>query len=211
MHRYFIKIPWLLRRVYPEFVWKIPSKERVVYLSFDDGPHPVITPFVLDLLVKFDARASFFCIGDNVQRHPDIYRRMVAEGHAVGNHTNNHLNGWKTDDEEYVQNIRDASVHIRSSLFRPPYGRIKKSQARMMKQSADLKQLRVIMWDVLSGDFDTAFTPEICFRNVVDNVSPGSVIVFHDSEKAFGNLRQCLPEVLSWLKTEGYAMRAIPA
>jgi len=205
---YFVKTPWLLKKIYPYGIWDFPSTTKTVYLSFDDGPHPAITPFVLDQLDRYNAKASFFCIGKNVVAHKDIFEMIVRKGHRVGNHTQNHLNGWKTADEDYIANIQEAGQYINSNLFRPPYGRIKKSQAiAMQKKFAGMK---IIMWDVLSADFDTGIDAERCTRNVVQNVRPGSIVVFHDSEKAFPRLEHTLPAVLENLSAQGYQFDAIP-
>ena len=150
---YFKKTPWWLKRIYKNCIWQINTKQKIIYLSFDDGPHPIATPFVLDELKKHNAKATFFCIGKNVVLYPEIYKRIIAEGHSVGNHTLNHLNGWKTKNETYIKNIQSASKHINSNLFRPPYGRITFQQLQILSH---LQQpFKVIMWSVLSGDFDT--------------------------------------------------------
>ena len=196
---YFVKTPWWLKRCYPSRVWDVPTTEKILYLSFDDGPHPECTPFVLDELKKYNAKASFFCIGKNVEEYPLLYNRILEEGHAVGNHTQHHLNGWQTDDETYLDDFMMASKNIHSSLFRPPYGRIKNSQAKKLK-----KGTHIVMWSVLSGDFDPAMTGERCYENVVSNVSEGSIVVFHDSDKAFPLLQYALPRVLEKLSEEGY-------
>jgi len=207
MHRYFIKMPWLVRKLYSDYLFQLPGEGGAVYLSFDDGPHPVITPWVLDLLKEYGAKASFFCIGKNVEQYPGTYARILDEGHAVGNHTHRHLRGWKTDDEAYVADAKEAASLIRSQLFRPPYGRIRSSQARRLMNGEG--GYRVIMWDVLSGDFDKNFSGEQCFQNVAKHVREGSIIVFHDSEKAFPNLKIALPKTLEFLKNEGYLMKKI--
>src|SRR5437762_258661 len=208
MHRYFIKTPWLVRRFFPSYTWRMPADGRAVYLTFDDGPHPEITPWVLDQLKKYGAEASFFCIGNNVERFPDVYRQVLTAGHAVGNHTFHHLNGWKTDDEKYLADVAAASKLISTNLFRPPYGRIRKRQAEGLSPllGGDIK---VIMWDVLSADFDRGFSPEDCYRHVVKNVGAGSVIVFHDSEKAWPNLSVALPRALEFLAANGYKCKKI--
>lgn len=206
MHRYFIKTPWIVKKILPDYVWSLPSDEKVIYFTFDDGPHPTITPWVLDELKKFDAAASFFCIGNNVEKYPDIYQRILEEGHAVGNHTNSHLKGWKTKDETYIYDSLKAAERIKTNLFRPPYGRIKNKQA---KQITQVLRSKIIMWDVLSADFDTGFSPEQCFANVKENATAGSIVVFHDSEKAFPNLKIILPELLQFFAEQGYWFRRI--
>ena len=209
MHRYFIKISWFIRWLFPSYVWRIPSEEKAVYLTFDDGPDPVVTPWVLQELKKYDAPATFFCIGENVQLHPDVYRQLLTENHAVGNHTFHHFNGWNTNKEIYINDVVKAAAFIDSNLFRPPYGRIRSAQAKEIPVALGKSDAQIIMWDVLSADFDPAFTPEQCLANVIDNVSAGSIIVFHDSEKAFPNLRYALPVVLEFLKKEGYILKKI--
>lgn len=154
--------------------------EKIIYLTFDDGPHPVATPFVLDTLKKYNAKATFFCIGKNVAQHPDIYKRILLEGHTTGNHTHNHLNGSKNSNEEYIANIKEAKKYIDSNLFRPPYGRITGFQVKLLNRA-----FNIIMWDVLSADFDIHLSPEKCSRNVIKSAREGSIVVFHDSEKAF--------------------------
>lgn len=208
MHKYFIKTPWLVRKLFQQYTWNIPNRDGEVYLTFDDGPHPTITPWVLDELAKFNAKATFFCIGKNVQHHPEVYERILAEGHAVGNHTQHHLNGWHTPAELYLTDIREAAHHIHSSLFRPPYGRIKSQQFKLLK--AERKgNLKLVMWDVLTADFDTSYTPEQCLLHATKNIRSGSVVVFHDSEKAFQNMGYSLQGTLAFLKTEGYQCRII--
>jgi peptidoglycan-N-acetylglucosamine deacetylase len=207
MHRFFIKTPWLVQRYFSSYVWFIPTKEKVVYLTFDDGPHPDITPFVLNELKKYNAKATFFCVGSNVVKYPETYQRIVTEGHAVGNHTQNHVNGWKVPSDVYLSNVSEGFVHIHSHLFRPPYGRIKRDQAASILQKHP--GTRIIMWDVLSADFDQRISPEGCFQNVVKNISRGSIIVFHDSVKAFRNLAYALPKTLEKLSGNGYRMERI--
>lgn len=204
---YLVKTPWWLRALYPGFIWQLPSKEKVLYLTFDDGPHEMATPFVLDQLKQYNAKASFFCIGKNVMAHAGIYERIIQEGHAVGNHTQQHLNGWKTNDELYLSDIHEASQSIRSNLFRPPYGRIKRSQHRKLL-AAD-PGYKIIMWSVLSADFDTNLTPESCLAYVLYHSRPGSIIVFHDSTKAWERLQYALPRVLAHFSKEGYAFKSI--
>jgi peptidoglycan-N-acetylglucosamine deacetylase len=204
---YFVRTPWWLRRLYRGLVWRVPTAEKVLYLTFDDGPHPVATPFVLDELGKHGAKGTFFCIGKNVEAYPDIYRRILLEGHRVGNHTQDHLNGWKVDGMRYVENIRVAAQRIDSDLFRPPYGRIGSLQSSVLRSAPFNYQ--IIMWDVLSADFDRALTGERCARNVIRNGRPGSIVVFHDSEKALERLREALPAVLKEFGARGYRFEVI--
>jgi peptidoglycan/xylan/chitin deacetylase (PgdA/CDA1 family) len=204
---YSIKTPWWLKLLYTDCVWQIKDTTKNIFLTFDDGPHPTITPFVLDELKKYNAKATFFCIGKNVLLHNDIYRRIITEGHTIANHTHNHLNGWKTDNDIYLENIAEAKKHIDSKLFRPPYGRITKYQLQQL--TTKRFQLRPIMWSVLSGDFDKKITPEKCLSNVVKNAKSGSIIVFHDSEKAFERLQYALPKVLEYFTRQGYSFEKI--
>ena len=176
----------------------MPVNDNAVYLTFDDGPHPQITPWVLDELKKYNAKASFFCVGKNVVKHEDIYHRIVEEGHALGNHTHNHLNGWRVSDREYMHDIKEAAKHIATNLFRPPYGRIRAKQFDKLNMAMQLRS-KLIMWDVLSADFDTAISPEQCLKNVMSNTKSGSIIVFHDSQKAYTNLVYTLPRVMQLL------------
>jgi len=205
---YLIKTPFWLRALYPGCTWKLPSSDKVIYLSFDDGPHPEATPFVLAQLKKFNANASFFCIGNNVLSYANIYEQIIQEGHAVGNHTYDHLNGWKTDTSTYIDNINSASNLIVSNLFRPPYGRIKRAQLNAIKINKSLPQ-QIIMWDVLSGDFDVNLTGEQCARNVIKHAKSGSIVVFHDSAKAWERLQVALPAVLDYFSALGYRFEVI--
>lgn len=206
---YLIKTPFWLRAFYPKCTWNIPSKEKVIYLSFDDGPHPEATPFVLAELKKYNAKATFFCIGNNVLKHPNIYESILKAGHRVGNHTYDHLNGWKTTTNDYIENIKDAVNLIESNLFRPPYGRITKNQIRLLHQQVNLPQ-EIIMWDVLSADFDLQLKGEDCARNVIKYTKPGSIIVFHDSQKAWDRMSVALPMVLDYFSQLGYRFESIP-
>lgn len=210
---YFVKTNWFLRRLYPSgCIWHFSRKEPVIYLSFDDGPHPEATAFVLDELRRYGARASFFCIGKNVDAHPELYRRMLDEGHTVGNHTQHHLNGWKTPDKDYINDVREAARRIESRLFRPPYGRITRFQARVLTARENVHQstrFRIIMWDVLSGDFDYKNSGEQCASNVTRHAGNGSIVVFHDSEKALPRLRYALPETLKFFTEKGFKFEAI--
>ena len=205
---YFIKTPFWLRLIYKSCIWRKPTQERVLYLSFDDGPHPEATPFVLEQLAIFDAKASFFCIGKNVQLYPDIYAALIDANHTVGNHTQNHVNGWKNNTANYIVDIQEATNSISSNLFRPPYGRISFAQIKALRSDPSLPQ-DIMMWDVLSGDFDTTITGDECAQNVIQHAGPGSIIVFHDSAKAMDRLRVALPKVLSHFSNLGYQFKAL--
>ncbi len=203
---YFVKTPFFLRRLYPTLVWKKPSKNSI-YITFDDGPIPDVTPFVLKTLDEYNAKATFFCIGDNVRKYPEIYQSVLNGGHKVGNHTFNHLKGWVTDDDEYLENVSQCAEIVQSNLFRPPYGKIKKTQIKALQSR--YPDMQVIMWDVLSGDFDQRLNPEKCLRQVISNTSPGSIIVFHDSLKAFNVLEYVLPRALKIWHKKGFKMETL--
>lgn len=207
--RYFIKTPWWLKKFYSSYRWDMPTKEKLIYLSFDDGPHPEVTSFVLDELRKRQALATFFCIGKNVVAEPGLYRRILDDGHAVGNHTHHHLNGWKTKDEIYLSDISEAGRYIDSTLFRPPYGRITSFQAKNIAKALRKESCSIVMWDVLSGDFDAKLSGEDCLQNVILNAKNGSIIVFHDSEKAFPRLQYCLPRILDFFEKKGVLFEKI--
>ncbi len=212
MKKYFIKTPWWLKKIYSRYTWSLPTSEKILYLTFDDGPHPTVTPFVLDTLQQYNAKATFFCIGKNVTEHHDVYKRLLSEGHAVGNHTHNHFNGWKTDDKLYIDNILEAAKWIDSNLFRPPYGRITNFQAKNLQQISlnnSTHKTNIIMWDVLSADFDTTISGEDCLKNVLGKATNGSIIVFHDSEKAFPRLQFALPKTLAHFHNLGYSFKKI--
>jgi len=204
---YLVKSPLLLKWYYPSLVWNKSRTDKVVYLTFDDGPIPVVTDFVLNTLKSFNCKATFFCIGDNITKHPEIFARLKSDGHAIGNHTFNHLKGWKTDDKTYIENFIKCQQLTQSNLFRPPYGRIKKSQITQLKSINP--QLNIIMWDVLSGDFDLNLDPEKCYKNVIRNTENGSIIVFHDSLKAFDRLQVALPAALKFLTDQGYQFHTL--
>jgi len=210
MAAYWVKTPKWIKRFFPQqMVWDMPvSEEPAVYITFDDGPHPVATPYVLDQLGKYNAAATFFCVGNNVAQHPDIYEQLLQNGHATGNHTYNHDNGWKTDNFSYLRSIEKAKKLIDSRAFRPPYGRIRFTQVRKLIKRDPA--WRIYMWDILSGDFDRDITPEQCAAHVLSNIQPGSIIVFHDSEKAYERMSYALPMVLEYCKKQNWKMKALP-
>ncbi len=199
---YLVKSPLLLKWYYPSLIWNKNRNEKVIYLTFDDGPIPDVTGFVLKTLKRYGAKATFFCIGDNIMKHPAIFEELKKEGHQIGNHTFNHLRGWETDDQVYIENFKKCQNLTDTNLFRPPYGRIKKTQISAIRST--FPELQIIMWDVLSGDFDTNLSPEKCADNVIKNFRNGSIIVFHDSLKAFSRLEYSLPLVLEHFKQQGY-------
>ncbi len=196
--------PKALRMLYPGCVWQMDSDD-VVYLTFDDGPTPGVTDVILDILRENAAKATFFVLGKNVQAHPKLFQRMMDEGHQVGNHTHNHCNGWKTSTLAYLDDFNRAEQHIHSNLFRPPYGRIRRAQLKRI-----LRTHKVVMWDVLSGDYQTNATPELCHQRVMEHLRPGSIVVFHDSIKAASNVLGCLPDLITVIKRKGYAMKPLP-
>ncbi len=173
------KTPYVAKLIYPSLVWDMPSSENKIYLTFDDGPHPAITPMVLKILDKYDAKATFFCVGENIEKYPDTFQLIKQSGHTVGNHSHNHLNGWKTSNSKYYKNIKKSKQLINSKLFRPPYGRISPAQIKHLK-----KEYKIIMWSVLSYDFDARVSKEECLNLSINNSAAGTIIVFHDSEKA---------------------------
>lgn len=187
----------------PDLLWELQSSDSV-YLTFDDGPTPGITEWILSILDKYDAKATFFLLGRNVEMYPELYRRIVDAGHAVGNHTYSHQKGWKMTLERYVEDVDFAGGLIKSNLFRPPYAQITPSQTRFLAQ-----RYRLIMWDVLSRDYSNKVSPEGCLRNVTRYVEAGSIVVFHDSEKAFPNMSYALPKVLKLIKAMGLKCRSI--
>ncbi|MDT8418286.1 MAG: polysaccharide deacetylase family protein [Lutibacter sp.] len=214
MKPYFIKTPILLKFIFRNWVWRLSSKKKVLYLTFDDGPTPEITEWTLNELRKHEAKATFFCIGKNIAEHPEIFQKIIDENHSVGNHTNNHLNGWKTNTATYLQNIEEAEIYFEENrkseivnlkLFRPPYGRLTFSQSRKIKK----KGYKIIMWDVLSADFDPKVSYEKCLENVIRNIENGSIIIFHDSIKASEKLKFVLPKVLEYYSYRGFEFKSM--
>lgn len=206
MKKYVVKIPFFVKFLYPKRLWHFSRKQKTLYLTFDDGPIPEVTPWVLQQLKDFNAKATFFCIGHNIQKHPEIFERLTAEGHRVGNHTFNHLNASKTSFSEYIANTEKAANHFKTPfLFRPPYGKLDNAKANALLK----KGYKIVMWDVLSADFDPKITPEECLNNVLKNTQNGSIVIFHDSLKAEEKLRYTLPKVLEYYTEKGVAFKAI--
>lgn len=214
MNFYWIKTHLFIKKIFSNYIWDVSNATNKIYLTFDDGPTPVITEWVLEELKKYNAKATFFCIGNNIEKHPEIFEKVIADGHSIGNHTYSHLNGWKTSTATYIENSMQWSVvsgqdcklnteHCK--LFRPPYGKIKRSQSKKLRHLG----YKIIMWDVLSADFDRSISKQKCLDNVIKNTKPGSIIVFHDSVKAFPNLEYTLPLALKYWATKGFLFDTI--
>ena len=186
--------PKLLQNLLPQCYWSLPNRENKIYLTFDDGPTPEVLPFILKTLDAYKIPATFFCVGENMQKHPDLVKEILKQNHVIGNHTHNHVSGWQTKNATYFENIAACQKVYKSKLFRPPYGRLRVSQANELR-----KKYKIIMWDVLSYDYDKKVLPEICFRNVIDTTKSGSIIVFHDNIKALKNLEYALPHSIDFL------------
>jgi len=250
---YLKKISTLGKFLCPSLLWNLPKTGNTLYLTFDDGPIPEITPWVLALLKEYHAKATFFCIGENIIKHPEVFDQILAEGHNIGNHSFNHLNGWRTPTSTYIENVekveeiifekqesrdrnqdnrtgnteergekiesrdkkqdyRTESIENRKEtknkyikLFRPPYGKITPKQIKILQGQG----FKIVMWEVISGDFDVNISPENCFNNVIKNSKPGSIVVFHDSIKASANLKEVLPKVLEYFHQKGFEFKAI--
>jgi peptidoglycan/xylan/chitin deacetylase (PgdA/CDA1 family) len=202
---FIVRPPEIITRMMPRMTWGFYGEYKKVFFSFDDGPTPDVTPWVLDCLRQYNAKATFFCLGRNVDHNPEIYNQIIREGHSAGNHTYSHLKGYGTRNQQYFDDIELARNLIDSELFRPPYGRILTSQITEI-----IKNYRIIMWDVLSYDYNHRVSGDTIVRNVTRNVRSGSIIVFHDSAKARKNVYHALPRVLEFLVKEGYEMLAIP-
>jgi len=212
-----VKTHKFISYLFPKYIWSIPNSENKIYLTFDDGPIPNVTEWVLDILKSENIKATFFCIGDNIKKHPKIFERIKNEGHSIGNHTFNHLNGWQTSSSNYIENFKKCSEVLDSArtdnkqqttnnrLFRPPYGKISPFQAKEILNN----NYKIIMWDILSYDFDTKISPQKCLSNVIENTESGSIIVFHDSLKAEQNLRYALPKAIKNLKEKGFEFDVI--
>lgn len=197
--------PFLYRMMFAGGVWRIPSEnKKTVYLTFDDGPIPEITPWVLDILDKYKIKATFFCVGDNVRKHPEIYAEVINRGHHVGNHTYNHLQGIRTLTKNYIKNVDIAAEYIQSKLFRPPHGHIRLPQFFKLRS-----KYKIVLWDVVTRDYSKRLTPEEVLENVKHYTRNGSIIVFHDSLKAEKNMKYALPKAIEWLLSEGYEFRLI--
>jgi peptidoglycan/xylan/chitin deacetylase (PgdA/CDA1 family) len=211
MKKYFVKTPKVVKHIFNNWRWKFTDEEKVIYLTFDDGPTPEITAWVLSELKKYKAKATFFCLGKNVANQPNLASAIITEGHTIGNHTHNHINGLHTTASKYLTDVIYAenailkTTKIKPNLFRPPYGKFKISQSKQLRK----KGYKIIMWDVLSADFDTSISSEQCLNNVIKNTENGSIITFHDSKKANDNLTYVLPKVLKYYSEKGFVFKGI--
>lgn len=200
----------LIQRFFPHFTWEIKTEAKVIYLTFDDGPIPEVTPWVLVELAKYDAKATFFCVGDNIRKYPQVFEQIKSEGHIIGNHTFNHLNGWKIENKTYLENIALCEKYLLDNqynsrkLFRPPYGKITSYQSKVLR--ADYQ---IIMWNVLAGDFDIKLEEKICLKKTIQYTKAGSIVVFHDSQKAKKNLYYTLPRYLEYFSNEGFKFESL--
>lgn len=195
---YFVKTPKVIQRLFPKIIWR-KNHDNEIYLTFDDGPIPEITPWILDILKSKNAKATFFCVGENVVKYPNIYKRILNEGHSVGNHTNNHLSAIKNDSKVYLDNVLKAESFIDSKLFRPPYGKLLSSHYQALQKN----DFTIVMWDLLSGDFDATKTAEWSLANVKKHMRPGSIIVLHDNLKTIEKVKLILPQILDEIEIQG--------
>lgn len=207
-----IKVPKIIKHLFFNQVWNIPNTENTIYLTFDDGPTPEITEKVLEILDKNQIKATFFCIGDNVRKHPEIVQKIISKQHSVGNHTYSHLKGWNTTTKTYISNTEACRMKLNSQftiqnsqIFRPPYGKISPWQSYKLRKLG----YKIIMWDVVSKDYDASISAEMCYENVIKNVSSGSIIVFHDSLKAKENMFNSLEKTIETLKNKGFNFEKI--
>ncbi|MCX6232159.1 MAG: polysaccharide deacetylase family protein [Bacteroidetes bacterium] len=202
---YLVKSPNILRKIYGKSLcWEMPKGNKSIYLTFDDGPVPEITPSVLKILSDFNIKATFFCVGENIQKHTDVFNQILEQGHSVGNHTYNHINGWKTPKNEYIENILKSESFLHTKLFRPPYGKITPAEKKLLK-----KNYRIILWTILSGDFDAKTSKEQCLENVLKYTNEGAIVVFHDSIKSKEKLLYALPKFIEHFQAKGYNFEKI--
>jgi peptidoglycan-N-acetylglucosamine deacetylase len=199
-----IRPPKILQRLYPSFIWSFPDEREGVFITFDDGPCPEVTPWVLDILDEFGAKATFFCIGKNVELYPKLYNEIIKRGHSVGNHSYSHVKGWKMEGTHYVRDVDTAAELIDSNLYRPPYAKITVRQAKMISE-----KFKPVMWSIISRDYNRKLSRVACARNVLRYVAPGEIIVFHDSKKCAKNLWYALPVVLQKIKSMGLVCKPI--
>jgi len=199
-----VRIPALIKKLFYNIIWNIPGQTPTIYLTFGDGPIPELTPWILETLKKYEIKASFFCVGENVMKYPDLYNKIIQAGHSTGNHTYSHINGWHTGIKDYYNDIEKAGEYIESKLFRPPYGKIRSLQKKKIR-----KKYKIVMWDVLSMDYDQSLSEWQVFENVIKHARPGSLVVFHDNVKAEEKLKFVLPKVIEHYLYKGYIFKAI--
>lgn len=212
-----VKTPLLIQKTLAYHVWSVPSEEKVLYLTFDDGPTPKVTDWTLDILDKYNAKATFFCIGKNIEAHPNLFNKIIKKGHSIGNHTQHHLKGWKTHTLEYLKDVElaqkiiedytNVTLNSQHKLFRPPYGKLKPKQSIALHK----QNYKTVMWSILSKDWDATLTKEQCLNNVISKTTKGDIIVFHDSVKASKNMQYALPKVLEYFTERGYVFKRILA
>ncbi|WP_158845671.1 polysaccharide deacetylase family protein [Algibacter sp. L1A34] len=213
-----VKTPFVVKKMFPNYIWDIATNKKIIYLTFDDGPTLEITNWTLDTLKKYNAKATFFCIGNNIEKNPEIFKDIIKHGHAIGNHTQNHAKGWKTSTVDYLSDVEQAEQNIQKEkpqqhtstsksvkLFRPPYGKIRSNQG---KQIINLGY-KIIMWDILSFDWEHKISKETCFKNVISKTKNGSIVVFHDSVKASRNMQYTLPKVLKHFSEQGFIFKSL--
>ena len=201
---YAVKTPKFLTYLFSSLVWKIPNDKKTVYLTFDDGPTEKVTRKILEVLKNENVKASFFCVGKNVEKYPDLFTCIKEEGHAIGNHTNTHLNGWKTNKKQYLEDVEEADKLIKSNLFRPPYGKLNWRSKRDLQRN-----YKIIMWDVAGGDFDHSLSAKDVVRNIINNTNPGSIVVLHDNQKFMSKTIEALPIIIKELKAKKYSFGLI--
>ena len=201
---YFVKTPKIAQAFNKKAIWNIPNNDKEIFLTFDDGPTPLITEHTLDILKEQSIKATFFCLGEQVEKHPEIFKKIIDEGHTVGNHSYSHLKGWTTKNEQYLEDVRKGETIIKSNLFRPPYGKIKRSQVNLLNP-----QTKIILWDVLPGDFSPSNNVEKIISNTLDAVESGSIIVLHDNANCGNKMLQALPFIIDKLKEKKYTFSAI--
>ncbi|MFN8294622.1 MAG: polysaccharide deacetylase family protein [Chitinophagales bacterium] len=211
---YFVRTPYIIKKLFPQLIWDLPNAENKIYLTFDDGPHPEITPWILEQLTKYNAKATFFCLGENIKKYPEIIQQILKEGHQIGNHGYAHLNGWETDNDNYLQDYlkcQDLLKQVTNSdnnIFRPAYGKVKKYQILRIKSQISNHKSEIINWSLMAGDFDQNQTSAQCFSNL-KKVKSGDIVVMHDNEKSWKHLEYCLPKFLEFCKEEKYNLYKI--
>lgn len=213
-----VKIPFVVKKMFPNYIWDIATNEKIIYLTFDDGPTPEITHWTLNTLKTYNAKATFFCIGNNIEKHPEIFRSIIENGHAIGNHTQNHVKGWKTKTADYLSEVEQAEKNIQKEkpqqntsasnalkLFRPPYGKLTSKQGKGLMALG----YKIVMWDILSFDWDRNISEAKCLKNVISKTKKGSIVVFHDSVKASKNMQSTLPKVLKHFTEQGFVFKSL--